>query len=63
MKANSALRISIALLLAVTTLTPAGAADSFPMPSEPKWWKQTGLTDIRYGVWLPYSIVALRWRG
>ena len=53
MKANSALRISLALLLAVTTLTPAGAADSFPMPPEPKWWKQTGLTDIRYGVWLP----------
>jgi len=48
MKANSALRISLALLLAVTTLTPARAADSFPMPPEPKWWKQTGLTDIRY---------------
>jgi hypothetical protein len=23
------------------------------MPPEPKWWKQTGITDVRYGVWLP----------
>jgi len=53
MKTRSALRISIALLLAITTLTPASAADPFPMPPEPKWWKQTGLTDVRYGQWLP----------
>ena len=53
MKTRSALRIAIALLLAATTLTPASAADPFPMPPEPKWWKQTGITDVRYGVWLP----------
>ena len=53
MKTRSALRIAIALLLAATTLTPASAADPFPMPPEPKWWKQTGLTDIRYGQWIP----------
>jgi hypothetical protein len=53
MKTRSALRIAIALLLAATSLTPASAADPFPMPPEPKWWKQTGITDVRYGVWLP----------
>lgn len=53
MKTRSALRIAIALLLAATTLTPASAADPFPMPPEPKWWKQTGITDVRYGTWLP----------
>jgi len=52
MKTRSALRIAIAILLAATTLTPASAADPFPMPPEPKWWKQTGLTDIRYGQWI-----------
>jgi hypothetical protein len=34
-------------------MVPASASDSFPMPPEPKWWKQTGLTDVRYGQWLP----------
>ncbi len=56
MKTRSALRIAIALLLSVTTLAPANAADPFPMPPEPKWWKQTGLTDVRYGIWLPCKV-------
>ena len=46
-------RLILAATLAISPMAPAGAADSFPMPSEPKWWNQTGLTDVRYGVWLP----------
>jgi len=48
--------ISLLLLTALLTgssLTPGNSADSFPMPPEPSWWKQTGLTDVRYGMWAP----------
>jgi hypothetical protein len=46
-------RLLLAAALAISPMVPASASDSFPMPPEPKWWKQTGLTDVRYGVWLP----------
>ena len=46
-------RLMLVAALAISPLAPASAADPFPMPPEPKWWKQTGLTDIRYGQWLP----------
>ena len=46
-------RLLLTAALVISPLVPASAADSFPMPPEPKWWKQTGLTDVRYGVWLP----------
>jgi hypothetical protein len=48
--------ISLLLLTALLTgssLTPVNSADPFPMPPEPSWWKQTGLTDVRYGMWAP----------
>ena len=48
--------ISLLLLTALLTgssLTPVNSADSFPMPPEPSWWKQSGLTDVRYGMWAP----------
>ena len=48
--------ISLLLLTALLTgssLTPGNSADSFPMPPEPSWWKQSGLTDVRYGMWAP----------
>ena len=48
--------ISLLLLTALltgSTLTPGNSADPFPMPPEPSWWKQTGLTDVRYGMWAP----------
>ena len=44
------------LLLAATLILPmvsAHADENFPLPPEPKWWAQTGLTDVRYGQWLP----------
>ncbi len=40
-------------LLSGSLLAPVSAADSFPMPPQPKWWAQSGLTDVRYGIWLP----------
>jgi len=46
-------RLILVTALAISPMVPASASDSFPMPPEPKWWKQTGLTDVRYGVWLP----------
>ena len=46
-------RLILAATLAISPMAPASAADPFPMPPEPKWWKQTGLTDVRYGQWLP----------
>jgi hypothetical protein len=46
-------RLILVATLAISPMSQASAADPFPMPPEPKWWKQTGLTDIRYGVWLP----------
>lgn len=46
-------RLLLTAALVISPLAPVGAADPFPMPPEPKWWKQTGLTDIRYGQWLP----------
>lgn len=46
-------RLALAAALAISPMSPASAADPFPMPPEPKWWKQTGLTDIRYGQWIP----------
>ena len=46
-------RLILATAFAISSTIPANADDSFPMPPEPKWWKQTGLADIRYGVWLP----------
>ncbi len=45
-------RLTLIAALAMSSMAPASAADPFPMPPEPKWWKQTGLTDIRYGQWL-----------
>ena len=48
--------ISLLLLTALLTgssLTPGNSAVSFPMPPEPSWWKQSGLTDVRYGMWAP----------
>ena len=48
--------ISLLLLTALLTgssLTPGNSADPFPMPPEPSWWKQSGLTDVRYGMWAP----------
>jgi hypothetical protein len=32
---------------------PVNAADPFPQPPEPSWWSQSGLTDVRYGMWAP----------
>ena len=46
-------RLMLAAALAISPMAPASAADPFPMPPEPKWWKQTGLTDVRYGQWIP----------
>ena len=46
-------RLALVAALAISPISPASAADPFPMPPEPKWWKQTGITDVRYGVWLP----------
>ena len=46
-------RLILATAFAISSTIPANADDSFPMPPEPKWWKQTGLADVRYGVWLP----------
>jgi len=46
-------RLILVATLAISPMSQASASDQFPMPPEPKWWKQTGLTDIRYGVWLP----------
>ncbi len=46
-------RLMLAAALAISPMAPANAADPFPMPPEPKWWKQTGLTDVRYGQWIP----------
>ena len=48
----------IALLLLTSLLTgsslaPVNSADPFPMPPEPSWWSQSGLTDVRYGMWAP----------
>ena len=46
--------ISLLLLTALLTgssLSPVNSADSFPMPPEPSWWKQSGLTDVR--MWAP----------
>ncbi len=45
-------RLTLIAALGMSSMAPASAADPFPMPPEPKWWKQTGLTDIRYGQWL-----------
>ena len=48
--------ISLLLLTSLLTgisLAPVNSADPFPMPPEPSWWKQTGLTDVRYGMWAP----------
>ncbi len=45
-------RLALAAALAISPMSPASAADPFPMPPEPSWWKQTGLTDVRYGQWL-----------
>ena len=48
--------ISLLLLTALLTgssLTPVNSADPFPLPPEPSWWKQSGLTDVRYGMWAP----------
>lgn len=45
-------RLILVATLAISPMSQASAADPFPMPPEPKWWKQTGLTDIRYGQWL-----------
>ena len=48
--------ISLLLLTALLTgssLTPGNSAEPFPMPPEPSWWKQSGLTDVRYGMWAP----------
>ncbi|MEY2709567.1 MAG: hypothetical protein RL031_440, partial [Actinomycetota bacterium] len=45
-------RLTLIAALVMSSMAPASAADPFPMPPEPKWWKQTGLTDIRYGQWL-----------
>jgi hypothetical protein len=53
------MKLKVAALLLLTSLvsgslhSPVVAADSFPMPPQPKWWSQTGLTDVRYGIWLP----------
>jgi hypothetical protein len=46
-------RLVLATALAISPIAPANATDPFPLPPEPKWWKQTGLVDVRYGVWLP----------
>jgi len=46
------LRSIIAIFLVVSAL-PAQADENFPLPPEPKWWTKTGLTDVRYGQWLP----------
>lgn len=48
--------ISLLLLTSLLTgisLAPVNSAEPFPMPPEPSWWKQTGLTDVRYGMWAP----------
>jgi hypothetical protein len=48
--------ISLVLLTSLLTgslLTPARAADPFPQPPQPSWWGQSGLTDVRYGMWAP----------
>jgi hypothetical protein len=44
---------SILAALLLAGVLPAQADESFPLPPEPKWWAQTGLTDVRYGQWLP----------
>ncbi len=46
------LRALIAGLLVIGSV-PSHADGSFPMPPEPSWWGQTGLTDVRYGMWAP----------
>ena len=51
LKVISLLRLTA--LLTGSTLPPANSADSFPLPPEPSWWKQSGLTDVRYGMWAP----------
>ena len=53
MKLKVASLLLLASLLTGSSLTPVSAADSFPMPPEPKWWPQSGLTDVRYGMWAP----------
>ena len=48
--------ISLLLLTALLTgssLTPGNSAEPFPMPPQPSWWSQSGLTDVRYGMWAP----------
>lgn len=40
-------------ILMISQTFSANAADSFPLPPEPQWWKQTGINDVRYGIWLP----------
>jgi hypothetical protein len=52
MKKTLILRTLLATLLLLGPL-PASADVNFPLPPEPSWWKQTGLTDVRYGQWLP----------
>jgi hypothetical protein len=47
-----ALRTLIAGLLVLSSV-PAHADQNFPMPPEPSWWGQSGLTDVRYGMWAP----------
>ena len=47
------------LLLAAILILPmvsAHADENFPLPPEPKWWAETGLTDVRYGQWLPCRV-------
>ena len=44
---------SIVALVLIMGAVPAHADENFPLPPEPKWWAQTGLTDVRYGQWLP----------
>ena len=46
------LRSLIAGLLVISSV-PAHADQNFPMPPEPSWWGQSGLTDVRYGMWAP----------
>lgn len=53
MKLKVASLLLLASLLTGSSLAPVSAADSFPMPPEPKWWPLTGLTDVRYGMWAP----------
>ena len=34
----------------------ASAAEEWPLPSEPTWWKTSGLEGVRYGQWLPCDV-------